>query len=244
MYRADGLRHFVWAYVLMLSATCVAQTASTPPDKSGTQVAPATEEKKKENGKMFGIMPNYGTVNNPADAEPLTAGDKFKLALRYFSPYTVVFVGMRAGIDQALDEKHAYGQGAEGYGKRYGADFGDGLTNSFFVTGFFPSLLHQDPRYFRRGEGSGFSRITYAATRVLITRQDSGRRAFNFSELLGNAASAGISTTYYPEGERSGGDFAVRAGVQFGFDAGFNIVKEFYPDIARKFKKKSKASSN
>jgi hypothetical protein len=189
---------------------------------------------------MFG-MPSYGTVESGAQVGPLTVGGKFKLALTYIDPYTFAFVAMRAGIDQAIDNKKEYGQGAEGYGKRYGADFADGLSNAIFAKGVFPSLLRQDPRYFRRGEGSFWGRATYAASRVLVTRQDSGRNFFNFSEVFGNAASAGSSLTYYPDSERTAGDFAVRAGVQFGFDAGFDVLKEFYPDITRKlFKKKSK----
>lgn len=187
---------------------------------------------------MFG-MPSYGTVDGLERVPPLTPGGKFKLALTYISPYTFGFVALRAGIDQAVDSKHNYGQGMEGYGKRYGADLADGLSNAVFVTGVFPSLLHQDPRYYRRRQGSFFDRTGYALSRVLITRQDSGRSFFNFSEVLGNAASSGLSTAYYPDNEQTAGDFAVRAGIQFGFDAGFNVLKEFYPDIMRKvFKKK------
>jgi hypothetical protein len=234
------------ACLLVVSGACCAQSAPSPPvpDKSsGAQpVGPSDKKAAVENGKLFGVMPNYGSVNS-ASARPLDVGDKFKLGLRYFDPYTFVFVGLRAGVDQAVDNKKEYGQGAEGYGKRYGADFADGLSNSLFVNGVFPSLLHQDPRYFRRGVGSGSSRASYAISRVLITRQDSGGNAFNFSEVLGNAASSGLSTAYYPDRERTAGDFAVRAGVQFGFDAGFNLVKEFYPDLARKFQKKPKPSA-
>jgi hypothetical protein len=216
---------------------------SRPSDKSAADPQSSTDKPTPENGRVFGLMPNYGTVDSTHVA-PMSAADKFKLALRYIDPYTFGVVAFRAGIEQATNSKEEYGQGMEGYGKRYGADFADGLTNSFFVTGVFPSLLHQDPRYFRRGQGAFLSRASYAASRVLITRQDSGRKSFNFSEVLGNAASAGISQAYYPESERTMGDFAVRTGVQFGFDAGFNVVKEFYPDVVRKlFKKKSQPQS-
>jgi hypothetical protein len=238
------------AGLLVVSGVCCAQSAPSPsvPDKpnpeksSGSQpVSPNGKKPAVENGKLFGVMPNYSTVD-AASAPPLAAGEKFKLALRNIGIYTFVFAGVRAGVDQALDNKEGYGQGAEGYGKRYGADLADRVSNGLFVTGVFPSLFHQDPRYFRKSEGGGFSRVGYAVSRVLITRQDSGKKAFNFSELMGNAVSSGLSTTYYPEGERTGGDFAVRAGVQFGFDAGFNIVREFYPDFTRRFWKRSKAS--
>ena len=238
-------RHVLMVVCLCFaSCLCRAQAApSSPlPDNPGVQSPDSSkEETRKENGKLFGIMPNFGTVNNSSQVQPMTTGDKFRLALRYFDPYTFVFVGLRAGIEQAANSKEDYGQGAQGYGKRYGADFADGLSNSIFVNGVFPSLFRQDPRYFRRGVGSGSSRLGYAISRVLITRQDSGHTAFNFSEVLGNAASSGLSTAYYPDRQRTAGDFAERAGVQFGFDAGFDLVKEFYPDLARKFRKKTKS---
>lgn len=184
------MRHIavVAACLLVVAGVCRAQSAPSPsvPDKSSGSRASRPSEKKApvENGKLFGVMPNYGTVN-AGSVTPMAAGDKFKLALRYFDPYTFAFVALRAGVDQAVNNKREYGQGMQGYGKRYGADFADGLSNSFFATGVFPSLLHQDPRYFRQGQGSGFSRASYAASRALITRQDSGRKAFNFSEVLG-----------------------------------------------------------
>lgn len=204
------------------------QTSSVPAAPSATKPAPA------ESKTMFG-MPSYGIVDGLARVPPLKAGDKFKLALTYISPYTFGFVALRAAIDQATDSKHDYGQGMQGYGKRYGADLADGMSNAIFVTGVFPSLFHQDPRYFRRGQGSFFDRTGYAVSRVLVTRQDSGRSFFNFSEVFGNAASSALSTAYYPDNERTAGDFAARAGIQFGFDAGFDVLKEFYPDIMRKF---------
>ena len=231
----------VAACLVLAAGLCRAQSGASPtaPEKS-SESTPHEKKAAAENAKLFGIMPNYGTIYNAADARPMTAGDKFKLASRYFNLYTVGFVAFRAGVDQAVDSKDEYGQGAQGYGKRFGADFADGLSNSFFVTAVFPSLLHQDPRYYRRGEGSGFSRMAYAASRVLITRQDSGRKMFNFSEVSGNAASSGLSTAYYPDNERTAGDFAVRAGIQIAYDAGFNILKEFYPDLEKKFRKKHK----
>lgn len=219
------------ACLLLVSSWSVAQSA---PDGGGA----SKDTSGKASGRLFGIMPNFGTVNNPSQVHSMTTGDKFRLGLHYVDPYNFVLVGMRAGIEQAANSKEEYGQGAEGYGKRYGADFADGLSNSIFVNGVFPSVFKQDPRYFRRGAGSGWTRAGYAVSRVLVTRQDSGARAFNFSEVLGNAASSGLSMAYYPERERTGGDFAVRAGVQFGFDAGLKLVKEFYPDLARKFRKK------
>ena len=95
-----------------------------------------------------------------------------------------------AGVNQARNSPSEYGQGAEGYGKRYGAGFADGLTAGIFITGLYPSLLRQDPRYYRLGDGGFSHRVGYAVSRILVTRQDSGRKAFNFSEVLGSFSSS------------------------------------------------------
>jgi hypothetical protein len=184
--------------------------------------------------RMFGVMPAYGLIEAGLKPPPLTSGQKFKLAVQYLNPYTFLFVAAEAGINQARNDPSEYGQGAEGYGKRYGAGFADGLTDGIFVTGVYPSLLHQDPRYYRLGDGGFSHRFGYSATRILVTRQDSGRRAFNISEILGAFTSSAIGVTYYPKSQRDFSDVAERAGIQFGFDAGFNVLKEFYPDIQRK----------
>lgn len=218
---------------LLAASLCAGQqTGGQECSPTGGQECPP--HTSTQNKRMFGMMPAYGVVEPGEAVSPLKPAAKFRLASRYFDLYTFATVALRAGVEQAVNAKEEWGQGMEGYGKRYGADFADGLSNAVFVDGVFPSLLHQDPRYFRRGQGNFWARSTYAASRVLVTRQDSGQPFLNLSELLGNAASAGLSTAYYPESERTAGDFAVRAGIQFGFDAGFNVMKEFYPDIMRK----------
>jgi hypothetical protein len=165
---------------------------------------------------------------------------EFKLAAQYLNPYTFAFVAAEAGINQARNHPKDYGQGAEGYGKRYGAGLADGLSDGIFVTGVYPSLFHQDPRYYRLGDGSFSQRAEYAVTRILVTQQDSGRKAFNVSEILGSFSSAALAVTYYPRNERDFSDVAQRAGIQFAFDAGFDLVKEFYPEIERKFFRKKR----
>jgi len=184
---------------------------------------------------MFPFLPGYGMVEAGSHPPPLSSGEKFKLAAQYLNPYTFFFVTAEAGINQARNHPEAYGQGAEGFGKRYGAGLADGLTDGIFVTGMYPSLLHQDPRYYRLGDGSSAQRAGYAVTRILVTRQDSGRKAFNLSEVLGSFSSAALAVTYYPRNERDFSNVAERAGIQFAFDAGFNLLKEFYPEIGRKF---------
>jgi hypothetical protein len=208
---------------------CRAQNDPQAPSASKDS---ATQPPDKE--VMFGIMPSYGVVNEGMHPPPLRIRQKFRLASQYISLYTFVWVAGEAGINQAWDSPHEYGQGAEGYANRFGAAFVDGLTNSFFATGVYPSLLRQDPRYYRRGTGSFANRTWYAATRVLVTRQDSGRKAFNFSEILGNLTSASIGVMYYPASQRGFSHVVERGSIRLGFDAGFDVLKEFYPDIARK----------
>lgn len=203
------------------------------------QIAPGTpaDPDAATDRRMFGVLPNYKTVNDPGQPfEPLTAREKFALVKYYFDPFTFAFTSITASIEQATDEKADYGQGVLGYWKRYGADFTDGFTNELFVTGVFPTLLHDDPRYYRLGRGSGWKRTAYALSRILVTRTDSGGSRFNSSEFLGNFVSGALSTTYYPPNERNIGGVFTRMGVELSYDSLFNIMKEFYPDLKRKFR--------
>jgi hypothetical protein len=239
---------FIFAMLVTSAQICRSQDAAPPSatdkdhaeqDRGQKRADSSTQPSGQE--RMFGIMPAYGMVEAGRQPPPLTSGQKFKLAVQYLNPYTFAFVAVEAGVNQARNHPEEYGQGAEGFGKRYGAGVADGLTDGLFVTGVYPSLLHQDPRYYRQGDGGVSRRTWYAASRILVTRQDSGRKAFNFSEVLGSFSSSALAMTYYPESERDFSDVAERAGVQFAFDAGFNLLKEFYPDIERKlFRRKRK----
>jgi len=207
-----------------------AQDLATPPPAS-------TVEPSSDAGdhRIFGVLPNYKTVNDPSQpVTPIGVGEKFELVTHYFDPFTFATTSIQASIEQATNEKESYGQGVLGYSKRFGADFTDAFTNELFVVGVFPSLLHEDPRYFRLGHGGGWHRTAYAASRILVARTDSGTNRFNFSEFLGNFTSSAISQTYYPQNERGMGGVMTRMGVQIGYDALFNVVKEFYPDLKRK----------
>ncbi len=185
---------------------------------------------------MFKVLPNYKTINDPeAPVVALSVGEKFALVKHYFDPFTFVFTSITAGIEQSTNEKAGYGQGAMGYAKRYGADFTDGFTNELFVTGVFPSLLHEDPRYYRLGHGGALKRTAYALSRILIARGDSGNNRINASEFLGNITSGALSMTYYPQNERNVSGVFTRMSVEIGYDSLFNVLKEFYPDLKRKF---------
>ena len=242
---------------LLLSATLLCALARIAPcqdvapgqDATPAAVAPQVEpapvvpvsptasvENAADDHRMFKVLPNYKTINDPEQPfAPISVGEKFALVQHYFDPFTFVFTSITASIEQATNDKAGYGQGAMGFAKRYGADFTDGFTNELFVTAVFPSLLHEDPRYYRLGHGSAFKRTAYALSRILITRTDTGGSRFNSSEFLGNIASGGISMLYYPSSERSVGGVFSRMGVEIGYDSLFNVLKEFYPDLKRKF---------
>jgi hypothetical protein len=208
---------------------------SLPQNPEPSESKPAIDPQGDQKGKsIFGILPNNKTVEPIDHPGPMSAAQKLNLTVDYMSPFTVMFVAVAAGFDQAIDAKPGYGQGWEGYGKRYGADFATGLSHTFFVTGALPALLHQDPRYFRKAVGSPGSRVAYAVSRVVITRQDSGRNAFNASEVLGSAASSGIAHLYYPDQDQTASGFVIRMGLQIAVESGFNVLREFYPDMVKK----------
>jgi len=214
--------------------------AQTPAvDPPVTPANPSVANVDVDDHRMFGVMPNFKTVNDPDQPiTPIGTAEKFELVLHYFDPFTFGVYSIQAGIEQATGEKKSYGQGTLGYTKRYAADLTDALTNELFVVGVFPTLLHEDPRYFRLGRGSAMRRTAYALSRILVTRTDSGGQRFNCSEFLGNFASGSVSQLYYPRDERGIGAIFTRMGVQISYDAAFNILKEFYPDLKRKLHKK------
>lgn len=183
---------------------------------------------------MFGIIPNYKTASLSEPFKPISARKKFKLATQdAFDRGTFLLTGASAGVGQLRNENPSFGQGVEGYAKYYGTSFADWAGGDYMTGAVFPIMLHQDPRYFRKGEGSGFSRLTYAVSRIFWTRTDSGGSMFNFSEIGGNATIVAISRAYYPD-KRDAKDAAEDWGIQVGVDMASNIVKEFYPDLKKK----------
>ena len=185
-------------------------------------------------------MPNFLTVENAHNIPSLTAKQKFKVVLQSsFDPAEYAYVAFLAGISQASDSEPAFGQGAAGYGKRFGAAFADNTIENFVTGAILPSLLRQDPRYFQLGHGGFKRRLSYAVRRIFVTRSDSGHDEFNASEVLGSAASAGIATfSYHPAEDRTLTNTLSVWGTQLGWDTVAFCVKEFWPDIRRKFQKR------
>lgn len=214
----------------------------------------ASAKSGTSNDRLFLALPNFLTIENSGKIQPLTAGQKFKVVARgSFDPVQIVWYGALSGISQAEDSEPGFGQGAAGYGKRYGAYAADGTIENFFVGAILPSVLHQDPRFFQKSDGSFFARAEYAVSRIVITRGDSGHHQFNFSEILGAAMASAISTYsyhphpgYYPEkgvdvpyiaSDRTLRNTASVWGTQVGYDTITLVIKEFWPDIRRKIKK-------
>ena len=139
-----------------------------------------------------------------------------------------------AGMYQFENEEPSFGQGVKGYFKRYGTSSVDQSMGNMLTEGVFPSLLHEDPRYFRQGVGGKWHRTGYALTRILVTRADNGTKRFNYSEFLGNSIAVAVSNAYYPD-DRTVGDNLQKLGLQLGTDAISNVMKEFWPDVKHRF---------
>ncbi len=202
----------------------------------GQQPQTPNQQNGTSHDRLFWALPNFLTVENAENVPPLTAGQKFKLVARgVFDPMEFVLVGFVAGLGQASDSDSSYGQGAQGYAKRYGTAYGDNAIENFMAYAVFPSILHQDPRYYQLGHGGFKKRAAHALGRVIITRSDSGQTQFNYSEILGAGTAAAISTyTYHPQNERSFGNVATTWVTQMGWDAATYMVKEFWPDLRKK----------
>jgi hypothetical protein len=197
------------------------------------------DEKKEKPDRIFGVLPNYTTVNGTAQLRPITWKEKFKITAQgAFDPYEFGIVAILAAKSQAEDNDAAWGQGMKGYGKRYAAGFADQAIGNFMTGAIYPSLLHQDPRYFRMGQGGIWHRTAYAVTRVIITRGDSGAKQFDFSEFLGDASAAGIADVYHTRQDRTFSNTAGTFSTQIAVDALGNVLKEFWPDVHEKLRKK------
>lgn len=208
---------------------------SKPADDSGAAKSqPASASKPPKDDRIFFALPNLLTVENASSMPPLTTEQKFKtVAEGCFDPVEVVFIGVQAGIDQADDTDPTYHQGLSGYSKRFVTDYADALIGNFGTGAIFPTLLHQDPRFYQMGTGNVFHRIEHAALRVVVTRSDrSEKTQFNFSEFLGNGMAAGLSNTYHP-GPHTLASSADVLGTQILLDAAGYELKEFWPDLRR-----------
>ena len=220
------------------SQTDKSKEAREEKDKKTTDDQIGKSDLEKETGtvndRIFEVLPNYGTVETAQTLPSLTSGEKFRLATAgVFDWAAYPFNGALAAIAQAKNDPKSWGQGWGAYGKRYGESFADNSIGTYMTTAIFPSLLHEDPRYYQMGKGRFTHRAYHAVNRLFVTRTDSGHDRFNISESLGNAVAAGISNIYHPAEDRTVGRNASTFGLLILWDGLSNELKEFWPDIRR-----------
>jgi hypothetical protein len=196
------------ACVLIAPAFCQPVVSTDGPTNAPDRSAASND------GRIFGIVPNYRTSPTLTNYKPIPPKQKFKIATQdSFDRGTVALAAAFAGEGQLTNSEPSFGQGATGYGPYLATAYGDLVIGDFMTEAIYPTLLHQDPRYFRRGTGSGWSRLGYAAGQIFWTHRDSGSTQFNASEIAGNSTAVAISTAYYPDG-RDVSSAASKLGVQ------------------------------
>jgi len=222
----------VLSICLLSQAEMPAQAITDPPAASSTSAPPP------ESKRILGVVPNYRTSPTLHPFVALSPEAKFKVASEdAFDRGTVALAMVFAGEAQLTKADPSFGQGGAGYGRYFGTAYGDYLIGDFMTEGIYPTLLHQDPRYFRKGTGSGWSRFGYAVGQIIFTHNDEGKTAFNYSEILGNSSAVAISMAYYPD-NRDASDAVVKLCNQLGVDAASNVLKEFWPEIQKKLTRK------
>ncbi|MBV8569325.1 MAG: hypothetical protein JO319_01825 [Acidobacteriaceae bacterium] len=229
--------------IAAITGTCRAQAnpKETPPPQPGTLKTDDTKNGNSnppESKRIFWIIPNYRTSPSLHPYVPLTAKEKFTIATKdAFDRGTFILAALFAGQGQLTNSNPSFGQGAAGYARYFGTSCADWVIGDYMTEAIYPVMLHQDPRYFRNGKGGRWSRLGYAMSQVVITHGDSGKTQFNFSEIVGNSTAVAISEAYYPD-NRDWQDAVSRLGSQVGVDMAANVLKEFWPDLERKFGRK------
>ena len=178
------------------------------------------------------FFPNLAT-----NSGPLSVWQKFKLAANNSISLATIGAALAgAGYGQAINSPKGYGQGGEGYAKRFGADMARSASANLFGTFLIASALHEDPRFYVKKHYTFKQSVKYAATRVVFTRSDSGERVVSFADLLGPLAGEALADTYYPEGNRGVSSTFIRYGADIGWKFGGNMLRQYWPKINRKLK--------
>ncbi len=209
--------------------------AEDSPEAAAPAPAPAADPFNEQ--RILGVMPDYQTVRDPsAKPPPLTKRQKWQLAWKEaIDPFNVASAVMTAGFSQLDNDTPKYGKDSVAYGERFGAAFADFTTQNFLSAGLLASVLHQDPRYYRRGPGSGFwARLVYSASRIVITRNDAGQGVFNTSNLGGMVLGIAASNAYYPPRSVRWNVMAGRLETSLLGSLTGNLMSEFWPDVQKK----------
>jgi hypothetical protein len=228
------------AYFPSLSFGQQAAVAAAPAESSAAAsdvVQAAAQPVPLESTRIFGIFPNNRTWPSLTNYKSLSVRQKFAIARAdSFDRGTIFLAAVFAVNAEHTNENPAFGQGIEGYSRAFAASYGDIIIGNYMTEAIYPALLHQDPRYFRRGVGSGWSRLGYAMGQIFWTHTDSGGTQFNYSEIVGNSTAVAISEAYYPD-HRNAANAVGKLGIAVGVDMASNVLKEFWPDISRAFSK-------
>lgn len=216
-----GEFHIVSQIVLPIAASATVRVSANPDEIAEEQLHIAEQQ------RVLGVFPNFYTSYD-WNAPPMRSRQKFQLALRSLSdPMTLLGAGAVAAAEQANNNFAGYGQGVQGYSKRYGAAYADDFIGKMLSQAVLPTLFHQDPRYFYRGNGGAASRAFYALSAGVMTRSDNGRWEPNYSYILGSFAAGGISNLYYPAADRGLTLTAANGLVNIAEHSGTNLLREF-----------------
>ncbi len=167
----------------------------------------------------------------------LDTKDKFLRFVRHtYDPVTFMSAAFDAGIDQGENRDPSFGQGGGGYGKRFSASFADQASFNFFKDFAYAAIFSEDPRYYRLNRGSGQRRLLHAVEHTIVAHSNNGNAMFNFSEWLGTTSAIVLSNTYHPGNQRGFAPAAQMVGYSIGEDVGFDVLREFWPEISRRFR--------
>jgi hypothetical protein len=207
----------------------------TTPDQAKDDQKKRDNSEGKQTNRMLWVVPNFAAVNAHTQLPPLSTREKVVLAAKDsvtdYSSYT--WAGILAGQAMLLNSDPELGRGAKGYGRYYWRTFVDGVSGTFFTEAIVPTITHEDPRYYTLGHGGFFRRTGYAISRAFVTKTDSGRTEFSWSEVAGNGLEAGLSNAYYPPEERGLSQTALNWGTQMESAVLNHIFQEFWPDIRK-----------
>jgi hypothetical protein len=236
----------IWAHCAFPQAPPIDVASSSLPDAPAVSQsaqsappAPAQSEESlegKQTKRILFIVPNFRSVSVDAKLPPQTTRGKFIGATEDSFDYSsFIFAGLLAGVGQAENSTPEFHQGMAGYGRYFWHVLADQTDENYQVEFFFPTLLHQDARYYTLGRGGFGKRTVYSFSRIFITRMDSGKESFNASEIVGAGAAAGISDLYYPSPERTWTKTGQRWLLNCSLDGATFIFKEFWPDLNNRF---------
>ena len=197
---------------------------------------PTPGDQAPQTKRILGIIPNFRSVSTDEQLPPMSVKEKFLTATDDSFDYSSIFIpAALAGYAMGLKETPEFGEGAVGYGRYFWHAAVDQTSENYMVEFILPVVTREDNRYYTLGRGGFFKRTGYALSRAMVTRADSGKETFNISEVMGAGASAGLSSLYYPTRERSFGNTGSEWAVDIGIDAASFWIKEFWPDINRRF---------